>query len=143
VSARPSIILDSELHLCDLRLVVISIFAIELLVLLVLACSSIACRTSALVARCCAPQDRDGHWRWCIGCYGAASLEGCSWAGNVVSIHQSSYPTSLIERSGTTQLVDRDDVHGPTTAFQGCCALATDTPPPIAAAIVWSATPGH
>jgi hypothetical protein len=38
------------------------------LVLLVLASSSIACRTSALVAGYCAPQDRDNHWRWCIGC---------------------------------------------------------------------------
>ena len=29
------------------------------------------------------------------------SLEGCSRAVNVVSTHQSSYPTPLIERSGT------------------------------------------
>jgi len=42
--------------------------------------------------------------------------------------------------------VDGDDVHGSTTAFQGRCALATDTPPPMGAAILWSATPrplGH
>jgi hypothetical protein len=50
VSARPSVLLNSEPHLCDFRLVVISIFTIELLVLLVLTCSLIACRTSALVA---------------------------------------------------------------------------------------------
>ena len=50
MSARPSVLLDSKPHLCVLRLGVISIFAIELLVLLVLASSSIACRTSALVA---------------------------------------------------------------------------------------------
>jgi hypothetical protein len=50
VSASPSVLLDSEPHLYDFRLVLISIFAIELLVLLVLAYSSIACRTSALVA---------------------------------------------------------------------------------------------
>ena len=47
---RPSVLLDSEPQLCDFRLVFISIFAIELLVLLVLASSSIACRMSALVA---------------------------------------------------------------------------------------------
>jgi hypothetical protein len=40
----------------------------SVLVLLVLASSSIACRTSALVAGCHAPQDRDSHRRWCIGC---------------------------------------------------------------------------
>ena len=39
-------------------------------------------------------------------------------------------------------LVDGDDVHGPTTAFQDR-ALATDTPPPMAAAILWRALPGH
>jgi len=39
-----------------------------ILVLLLLAGSSIACRTSALVAGCCAPQDRDSHLRRCIGC---------------------------------------------------------------------------
>jgi hypothetical protein len=49
VSGRPSVLLDSEPHLCNFRLVLISIFAIELLVLLVLACSSVACRMSALV----------------------------------------------------------------------------------------------
>jgi hypothetical protein len=37
VSARPSVLLDLEPYLCDLRLVVTSIFAIELIVLLVLA----------------------------------------------------------------------------------------------------------
>ena len=37
-------------------------------------------------------------------------------------------------------LVDGDDVHGPTTAFQDR-ALATDTPPPTAVAILWSASP--
>jgi hypothetical protein len=31
---------------------------------------------------------------------------------------------------------------GPTTTLQGC-ALATDTPLPMAAAILWSASPGH
>jgi hypothetical protein len=40
----------------------------SVVVLLVLAGSSIACRTSALVADYRAPQDRDSHWRWCIGC---------------------------------------------------------------------------
>ena len=39
-------------------------------------------------------------------------------------------------------LVDGDDVHGPTTAFQDC-ALATDTPPPKAVTILWSATTSH
>jgi hypothetical protein len=36
-----------------------------------------------------------------------------------------------------------DDVHSLTIAFQGCYALATDTPPPLVAAILWSETPGH
>jgi hypothetical protein len=66
--ARPSVLLDLEPHLCDFRLVIISIFAIELLVLLVLAYSSIACQMGALVVGCCAPQDRGSCWRWCIGC---------------------------------------------------------------------------
>ena len=39
-------------------------------------------------------------------------------------------------------LVDGDDVHGPTTAFQDR-ALATDTPPPKAVTILWSATTSH
>jgi hypothetical protein len=44
---------------------------------------------------------------------------------------------------GDNSIDGEDDVHGPTTAFQGCCALATDTPPPMVAAILWSATLGH
>jgi len=40
----------------------------SVLVLLVLADSSIACKMRALVAGCRAPQDHDSHWRWCIGC---------------------------------------------------------------------------
>ena len=39
-------------------------------------------------------------------------------------------------------LVDGDDVHGPTTSFQDR-ALATDTPPPKAVTILWSATTSH
>ena len=59
MSTVPSVLLDLEPQLCDLDWFFISIFAIELLVLLVLACSSIACRNypSGLVDR--APQDRD------------------------------------------------------------------------------------
>jgi hypothetical protein len=37
----------------------------------------------------------------------------------------------------------REDVHSSTIAFQVRCALATDTPPPTAAAILWSTTPDH
>jgi hypothetical protein len=39
-----------------------------------------------------------------------------------------------------------DDVHSLTTAFQERYALEIDTPPPMAAAILWSMTPrplGH
>ena len=32
---------------------------------------------------------------------------------------------------------DEVDVRGPTTTVQGRCALATDTPPPMVAAILW------
>jgi hypothetical protein len=32
--------------------------------------------------------------------------------------------------------VDGDDIHGPTTTVQGRCALATETPPPMAAVIL-------
>ena len=32
------------------------------------------------------------------------SLEGCSWAVNVISTHQSSYPTPVIERSRTNPI---------------------------------------
>ena len=37
-----------------------------------------------------------------------------------------------------TRFGDGDNVHGPTTTIQGCCTLATDTPPPTAVAILWS-----
>ena len=40
------------------------------------------------------------------------------------------FARSSEERRGITRLVDGDDVHGPTTAFQDH-ALATDTPPPM------------
>jgi hypothetical protein len=46
-----------------------------------------------------APQDHDNHWRWCIGCQGATSLDRCSRTVNVIFFHQSSSPRSLIERS--------------------------------------------
>ena len=39
-------------------------------------------------------------------------------------------------------LVDGDDVHGPTIAFQDY-ALATDTPLPKAVMILWSTTTSH
>jgi hypothetical protein len=59
VSARPSVLLDSEPHLCVLRLGIISIFAIESLVLLILACSSIACRNNPSGLVGCDPRDRE------------------------------------------------------------------------------------
>jgi hypothetical protein len=43
---------------------------------------------------CHAPQDHVDHGSWCIGCYGAASLNGCSRAVNVDSLPQLSYPSS-------------------------------------------------
>jgi hypothetical protein len=43
---------------------------------------------------------------------------------------------SFDERSWRTRLVEKDDVHGPTTTIQGRCALATDTPPPMVAVIL-------
>ena len=42
------------------------------------------------------------------------------------------------ERRWITQFGDGDDVHGLTTTIQGCCTLATDTPPPMAIMILWS-----
>jgi hypothetical protein len=53
------------------------------------------------------------------------------------------YSQSFGERGWITLLVDGDNIDGPTTAFQGCCALATDTQPPTALAILWRATLGH
>jgi hypothetical protein len=57
VSARPSVLLDSEPHLCVFGLGIISIFAIELLVLLVLTCSLIACRNNPSGLVGCDPRD--------------------------------------------------------------------------------------
>jgi hypothetical protein len=45
------------------------------------------------------------------------------------------------ERVWNNSIGGGDDVHDPTTAFQRCCALATDTPPPMAITILWSVTP--
>jgi hypothetical protein len=53
---------------------------------------------------------------------------------------------SFDERVWNNSIGGGDDVHGPTTAFQRCCALATDTPPPMVVTILWSVTPwplGH
>lgn len=53
---------------------------------------------------------------------------------------------SFDERVWNNSIGGGDDVHGPTTAFQRRCALATDTPPPMAVTILWSVTPwplGH
>jgi hypothetical protein len=53
---------------------------------------------------------------------------------------------SFDERVWNNSIGGGDDVHGPTIAFQRCCALATDTPPPMAVTILWSVTPrplGH
>ena len=53
---------------------------------------------------------------------------------------------SFDERVWNNSIGGGDDVHGPTTAFQRRCALATDTPPPMAVTILWSLTPwplGH
>jgi hypothetical protein len=48
---------------------------------------------------------------------------------------------SFDERVSNNSIGGGDDVHGPTTAFQRRCALATDTPPPMAVTILWSVTP--
>jgi hypothetical protein len=48
---------------------------------------------------------------------------------------------SFDERVWNNSIGGGDDVHGPTTAFQSRCALATDTPPPMAVTILWSVTP--
>jgi hypothetical protein len=53
---------------------------------------------------------------------------------------------SFDERVWNNWIGGGDNVHGPTTAFQRRCALATDTPPPMAVMILWSVTPwplGH
>jgi hypothetical protein len=53
---------------------------------------------------------------------------------------------SFDERVWNNLIGEGDDVHGPTTAFQRRCALATDTPRPMAVTILWSVTPwplGH
>jgi hypothetical protein len=53
---------------------------------------------------------------------------------------------SFDERVWNNSIGGGDDVHGPTTALQRRCALATDTPPPMAVTILWSVTPwplGH
>jgi hypothetical protein len=53
---------------------------------------------------------------------------------------------SFDERVWNNSIGGGDDVHGATTAFQSRCALATDTPPPMAVTILWSVTPwplGH
>jgi hypothetical protein len=53
---------------------------------------------------------------------------------------------SFDERVWNNSIVGGDDVHGPTTAFQRRCALATDTPPHMVVTILWSVTPwplGH
>jgi hypothetical protein len=47
---------------------------------------------------------------------------------------------SFDERVWNNSIGGGDDVHGPTTAFQRRCALATDTPPPMAVTILWSVT---
>jgi hypothetical protein len=43
---------------------------------------------------------------------------------------------SFDERSRQSRLVEKDDIHGPTTTIQGRCALATDTPSPMVAMIL-------
>lgn len=48
---------------------------------------------------------------------------------------------SFNERVWNNSIDGGDDVHDPTTAFQGRHALETDTPPPVAITILWSATP--
>jgi hypothetical protein len=53
---------------------------------------------------------------------------------------------SFDERVWNNSIGGGDNVHGPTTAFQRRCALATDTPPPMVVTILWSMTPwplGH
>jgi hypothetical protein len=53
---------------------------------------------------------------------------------------------SFDERVWNNSIGGEDDVHGPTTAFPRRCALATDTPPPMAVTILWGVTPwplGH
>jgi hypothetical protein len=50
---------------------------------------------------------------------------------------------SFDERVWNNSIGGGDDVHGPTTAFQRRCALATDTPPPMAVTILWNVTPDH
>ena len=40
-------------------------------------------------------------------------------------------PDLSVERVNSIGKVD--DVHGSTTTVQGCCALSTDTPPPVVA----------
>ena len=52
------------------------------------------------------------------------------------------FDPDLSMRDLITRFGDGDDVDGPTTTIQGC-ALATDTPPPMDATILWSASPGH
>jgi hypothetical protein len=45
----------------------------------------------------------------------------------------------LSMRSVEDNSIGGDDVHDPTTTFQGC-ALATDTPSPMAVTILWSSS---
>ena len=52
-------------------------------------------------------------------------------------------PDLSMREGWITRFGHGDDVHGPTTATQGCRALATDTPPPTVATILWSATTSH
>jgi hypothetical protein len=63
-------------------------------------------------------------WRSTIGC-------GQNWWDPVGFAAR-----SFDERWRITRLVDGDDVHSLTTTVQWHCALATDTPPPMAAVIL-------
>ena len=45
--------------------------------------------------------------------------------------------------TGLSQFMEGEDIQGPTTTIQGWCALSTDTPPSMVAAILWSVTLVH